>query len=195
MSISSSCATCAVVFGSPDASISEKAILPGRYLDCCGRQICSRCLNSNKRYETYCAHCQITTAPSSLPQGLKEPPEYSSLSSETPAVDQGEEPLPAYSLHQAVQPPPEKSNDILHFLRPDDSVTSLSLAYGVPINILRRINNIFSDHLIQGRKTMLIPGEYCHGKVSLSPQPILGEEDEAKKNKLRRFMVTCKVAE
>lgn len=176
--------------------MSEKPLLPGRYLECCGRQICSRCLNANKRYESYCPHCQISNKPSLLPQGLKEPPAYSSLENQrsSTAVAEKDE-LPAYSAHEAVQPPAEKSSDILHFLRPNDTITSLSLAYGVPINILRRANNVFSDHLIQGRKTVLIPGEYYKGGVSLSPQPLEGEEEEAKKNKLRRWMVACKVAE
>jgi hypothetical protein len=71
----------------------------------------------------------------------------------------------------------------------------LSLAYNVPIDVLRRTNNVFADHLIQGRKTVLIPGEFYKGGVSLSPQPLEGEEEEAKKNKLRRWMVACKVAE
>lgn len=176
--------------------MSEKPLLPGRYLDCCGRQICSRCLNSNKRYESYCPHCQISNKPSPLPQGLKEPPAYTSLDDQRrpTKIDEKDE-LPAYSEHHAVQPPTEKATDVLHFLRPNDTITSLSLAYGVPINILRRANNVFSDHLIQGRKTILIPGEYCREGVSLSPQPLEGEEEEAKKNKLRRWMVACKVAE
>lgn len=194
--MSSSCATCAVSFGSPNDPITEKPALPGRYLECCGRQICSRCLNLNKRYETYCPYCQITTAPSSLPQGLKDPPAYSSLENQSPpsiAVENDD--LPPYSVHQA-QPQSEKSSpDILHFLRPEDTITSLSLAYGVPINVLRKTNNVFSDHLIRGRKTILIPGEHYRGGVSLSPQPVEGEEEEAKRNKLRRWMVTCKVAE
>lgn len=194
--MSNLCATCALTFGNPHEPLSEKPLLPGRYLECCGRQICSRCLNLNKRYENYCPHCQIANAPSPLPQGLKEPPAYSSLDDHLlSSTDTENDELPAYSAHQAVQPLLEKSSDVLHFVRPSDTVLSLSLAYGLPINVLRRTNNIFSDHLIQGRKTMLIPGEYCRGGISLSPQPTEGEEEEIKKNKLRRWMVACKVAE
>lgn len=80
-------------------------------------------------------------------------------------------------------------------MKPDDSVNALALAYGVPVNVLRKTNNIFSDHLIQGRKTILIPGEHYKGGVSLSPQPLEGEEEEIKKNKTRRWMMACKVAE
>jgi len=72
---------------------------------------------------------------------------------------------------------------------------SLALAYRIPIDALRRANNVFSDHLVQGRKTVIIPGEYYKGGVSLSPQPLEGEEEEIKRNKTRRWMVACKVAE
>lgn len=199
--MANSCATCASSFDTGLEPLSEKPLLPGRYLDCCGRSICSRCLNQNKRYETYCPYCQITTEPSLLPQGLKDPPAYSSLEDRKPPQPQDDDELPAYSAHRSVQPPAEKkepdapAEDVLHFLKPDDSVHSLALAYGVPIKALRSTNNIFADHLIQGRKTLLIPGEYYKGGVSLSPQPIEGEEEEARKNKTRRWMVACKVAE
>jgi len=72
---------------------------------------------------------------------------------------------------------------------------SLSLAYNVPIQALRKANNVYSDHLVQGRKTVIIPGEFYKGGVSLSPQPLEGEEEEARRNKIRRWMVACKVAE
>jgi hypothetical protein len=45
------------------------------------------------------------------------------------------------------------------------------------------------------RRTVLIPGEYYKGGVSLSPRPVEGEEEEARKGKIRRWMVACKVAE
>jgi LysM repeat protein len=84
----------------------------------------------------------------------------------------------------------------LHFLNHNhDTVTSLSLRYGVPAGVLRRANNITSDHLLLGRKTVIIPGEYYKGGVSLSPSPIEGEEEELRKGKIRRFMVACKVSE
>lgn len=198
----SACATCASRFDSPLDPLSEKPLLPGRDLDCCGRSICVRCLNQNKRYETYCPYCQISTQPSLLPQGLKDPPAYSSLDSRLPpSRTTDEDELPAYSEHQAVQAPPEKAShsddaeDVLHFLTPNDTISSLSLAYGVPISALRKTNNVYADHLIQGRKTILIPGEHYKGGVSLSPQPLESEEEELKKNKLRRWQVACKVAE
>lgn len=42
---------------------------------------------------------------------------------------------------------------------------------------------------------MVIPGEFYKGGVSLSPRPIEGEEEEARKSKIRRWMVACKVHE
>lgn len=195
------CATCASFFGRASDPASEKALLPGRYPECCGRSICSRCLNQNNRYETYCPYCQITTEPSLLPQGLRDPPAYSSLDDRTPPPVQPspqDDELPAYSESQSNQAPREKKQpheDVLHFLKPDDSLHSLSLAYGVPMHALRKANNVFSDHLIQGRKTVIIPGEYYSGGVSVSPQPLESEEEELKKNKTRRWMMACKVAE
>lgn len=88
------------------------------------------------------------------------------------------------------------ADDTLHFLNHDhDTITSLSFRYGVPAVALRRANNITSDHLLQGRKTILIPGEYYKGGVSLSPTPIDGEDEELRKGKIRRFMTSCKVSD
>lgn len=86
--------------------------------------------------------------------------------------------------------------DTLHFLNHNhDTITSLALRYGVPAAALRRANNINSDHLLLGRRTVIIPGEFYKGGVSLSPRPIEGEEEELRKGKIRRFMVSCKVSE
>jgi hypothetical protein len=72
---------------------------------------------------------------------------------------------------------------------------SLSFRYGVPIAALRRSNAIMSDHLLLARRTVVIPGEYYKGGISLSPRPVEGEEEETRKGKIRRWMVACKVAE
>lgn len=197
---SDACATCAQIYATP----SEKPLFPGRTLPCCSRTICARCLNQNKRYETYCPYCQFSTAPSSLPQGLRDPPAYSSLDgSSTPTSKEtsGDEALPPYEARgytgskaddKGASAPAE---DVLHFIAPGDSMRSLALAYDVPIEALRKTNNVYSDHLVQARKTLLIPGEHYKGGVSLSPQPLESEEEEIKKNKLRRWMMACKVAE
>lgn len=201
---SDACATCAQTYDTP----SEKPLFPGRTLPCCQRTICARCLNQNKRYETYCPYCQISTTPSSLPQGLRDPPAYSSLeTSKAPPQDTStsdEEALPPY---QARNYGGDASNmnekaggaapaeDVLHFVAPEDSMRGLALAYDVPIEALRKTNNVYSDHLVQARKTILIPGEHYKGGMSLSPRPLESEEEEIKKNKVRRWMMACKVAE
>jgi hypothetical protein len=116
------------------------------------------------------------------------------------STDDKDEP-PAYSSARdsVIQEKGEHANepapDVLHFLTQNDTMLSLSLAYGVPIEALRKTNNVYADHLLQGRRTALIPGEYYKGGVSLSPRPIEGEEEEMKKQKVRRWMVGCKVAE
>ena len=198
-----SCATCAKPYDSALDPASEKPLLPGRHLHCCGRSICARCLNQNKRYETYCPYCQITSTPSALPQGLRDPPAYSTLEharSTDQSSGHGDEP-PAYSSTSdqpsisEKQQKDEPAPDVLHFLTKDDSMHSLSLAYGVPVNALRKTNNMYSDGLLQGRRTILIPGEYYKGGVSLSPRPIEGEEEEARKTMVRRWMVGVKCAE
>ena len=143
-----------------------------------------------------------------MPQGLRDPPAYSSLETEHVSArgtsTSDDEPLPppyqAGTYRENGSSSDEKSGaapaeDVLHFVAPEDSMRSLALAYGVPIAALRKTNNIYSDHLIQARKTLLIPGEYYKDGVSLSPRPLESEEEEIKKNKVRRWMVACKVAE
>ena len=113
--------------------------------------------------------------------------------------------LPAYSSFDFDKPKPnenddkltnESAEDVLHFLDPaHDTILSLSLRYGVPKEVLRRTNSLFADHLLAARRTILIPGHFYRGGISLSPQPIEGEEEEIRKAKVRRWMVACKVAE
>jgi hypothetical protein len=109
-----------------------------------------------------------------------------------------------YSAHNTLHQPAEKPKaglaesapDVLHFVDPNnDTISSLSLRYGVPTEALRRTNGLFADHLLAARRTILIPGEYYKGGVSLSPRPLEGEEEEIRKGKVRKFMVGCKVAE
>lgn len=200
-SSSEACCTCATLLSSIPPTYDEKTEKPSQYerrLDCCGRAICARCLTDNPRFANYCPFCQISTGPSPLPaQGLRDPPTYS------PHTDEKvEDELPPYSAHNSLRPSPEKpadtdnAPDVLHFVdQNNDSIASLSLAYGVPSEALRRTNKMFADHLLAARRTILIPGEYYKSGVSLSPRPLEGEEEEIKKTKLRKFMVGCKVAE
>ena len=151
--------------------------------------------------------CQVSSSPSSLPQGLRDPPAYSPPPSPQSAhatltqPPHSDEP-PAYSTLNSCTPQYEKGSsdppaeDVLHFLDPSqDTIPSLSLRYGVPQEALRRKNGLFADHLLAARRTILIPGDFYKGGVSLSPEPIEGEEEEIRRAKVRRWMVACKVAE
>ncbi|RFU35794.1 hypothetical protein B7463_g615, partial [Scytalidium lignicola] len=157
--------------------------------------------------------CQISITPSPLPQGLRDPPIYAPSSSSTIQVQPTHDPssyteeLPSYSSLSQLPPSsllPEKSgnpktlpaDDVLHFLdHENDTLTSLSLRYGVPISELRRANGITSDHLLLARRTVIIPGSHYKGGVSLSPRPVEGEEEERRKGIIRRWMVACKVSD
>ncbi|KAL8950352.1 MAG: hypothetical protein Q9222_003604 [Ikaeria aurantiellina] len=164
---------------------------------------------ANERFATYCPFCQISIASTSLPPGLRDPPAYSPptsprISNATPAnpPDAGDPPTYASldnnpGLNEKVlQHDNEVVDDVLHFLNPaQDTILSLALRYAIPPDAIRRKNNLYADHLLAARKAILIPGEYYKGGVSLSPQPIDGEEEEIRKSKIRRWMVTCKVSE
>ncbi|KAI4748750.1 hypothetical protein E4T50_00969 [Aureobasidium sp. EXF-12298] len=200
MSSVPACCICSSVLDTIDSK-TEKPVIAARHLSCCSRPVCQRCIAKNPRYNSYCPYCQISTDPqSTLPQGLRDPPPYNDSQDSTlpPLSEKEHDAPPAYFAQESSQPPPEKTRenapDVLHFLTPADTALSLSLAYGVPLPALRKANNVFADHLIQGRRTVIIPGEYYQG-VSLSPRPVEGEEEELRKSKLRRFMVTCKVSE
>jgi len=215
------CCTCALLLSNIIPEYDEKSEKPkahDRRLECCSRIICGNCIavylppahkirmliaiQKNNRFATYCPFCQVSTAPSPLPQGLREPPTYSPSSSSQLPPPYAEE-LPSYtSLTNPQQPPSEKSSatppaqDILHFLDHEhDSITSLSFRYNVPLSALRRSNNLTSDHLLIARRTIIIPGEFYKDGVSLSPRPIEGEDEERRKAIVRRWMVACKVSE
>lgn len=200
--MSEACCTCAALLSSIPPTYDEKTEKPTQYerrVECCSRAICARCITDNPRFATYCPFCQVSVVPSSLPQGLRDPPAYS-----PPAGGSVADEPPPYSAHHELQPLEKKSKsalaedtpDVLHFVDPNnDSISSLSLGYGVPPDALRRTNNLFADHLLAARRTILIPGEYYKGGVSLSPRPLEGEEEEIRKGKVRKFMVGCKVAE
>ncbi|KAH8663673.1 hypothetical protein BGZ60DRAFT_73140 [Tricladium varicosporioides] len=199
------CATCARYLSHippPYCEKFEKSAVYDRRLDCCGRVICGDCIYRNSRFAMYCPFCQISTTPSPLPQGLKEPPSYIPLPSpkSTRQFETTDE-LPSYSSLNInhTTSSTEKSfpaKDVLHFLdHKTDTLTSLSFRYAVPISALRKTNNIHSDHLLLARRSILIPGEYYKGEVSLSPRPVEGEEEERRKAVVRRWMVRCKVSE
>ena len=151
---------------------------------------------------------RVSSSIKSLPQGLHDPPPYSPPPSRPPiatlASPAVSDELPAYSALNSSTPSKKKNEsssdlpaeDVLHFLDPSqDSILSLSLRYGVPQDALRRKNGLFADHLLAARRTIIIPGEFYKGGVSLSPEPMESEEAEIRKAKIRRWMVACKVSE
>lgn len=217
---SEACCTCATVLSdvprySPQT---EKPYPADRRLDCCPRVICGRCIHENARFASYCPYCQVASEPSNnpLPQGLREPPSYDAATSKTKATttnsrktdapdgDNDDAPPPPYKPSPHHLPQDEKSKaedtpppppDTLHFIHPtEDTIPSLSLRYNVPASVLRRHNNITSDHLLSARRTLLVPGSHYPSGVSLSPRPVGGEEEEARKARIRRWMVACKCA-
>ncbi len=148
---------------------------------------------SNRRFAVYCPYCQTTVGPSALPQGLRDPPPYTPLPTSTarpPPPPYYETPISTSRPPSSGQAPDEKSplqkgsnekkedeqdipEDTLHFVDPNnDTVSSLSLRYGVPVQALRSANRLGSDHLLAARRTVVIPGAFYKGGVSLSPQPV-----------------------
>ncbi|KAJ6780738.1 hypothetical protein PWT90_04301 [Aphanocladium album] len=201
------CSTCATILSTvDDKTLSEKPPPDQRRVPCCGRIICGDCIVNNGRFAAYCPYCQISSEPSPLPQGLKAPP----TNETSQEASKRQRPPPSAPSHD---PPPYQASggdfddekaaaepaaaaDTLHFLNHEhDSILSLSLRYGVPQDALRRANKINSDHLLLGRKTILIPGAFYKGGVSLSPRPVDGEEEELRKNKIRRLMTSCKLVD
>ncbi|KAI3395292.1 hypothetical protein diail_1490 [Diaporthe ilicicola] len=207
------CCTCATVLSDvPRCSPqTEKPYPADRRLECCPRVICGRCIHDNARFASYCPYCQVASEPSNpLPRGLQEPPSYDTATANTA-------PRPAHRPDNDAPPPPYKPSaantptapdekptkdettppppDTLHFVHPtDDTIPSLSLRYNVPAAVLRRHNNLTSDHLLSARRTVLVPGSHYPSGVSLSPRPVGGEEEEARKGRIRRWMVATKCA-
>ncbi|KAM0278086.1 hypothetical protein ACHAQH_005377 [Verticillium albo-atrum] len=148
-------------------------------------------MRKNARFAHYCPYCQTSPSSALLPFGPKTPRDR------TPVI-----PLSRLSTSSSPSPPPpytseEKSQDTVHHLNhANDTLASLSLAYNVPAPILRAHNNLPADHLLPARRTLLIPAShYPAGSPSLSPHPVESEDEIRRKAALRRFMVTCKVAD
>jgi hypothetical protein len=168
---------------------SEKEIAPVR-LNCCQRALCPACVQNYPRFRTYCPYCQKSLS------GVEQ--ESNGKGQDQPAWHSSS------MVRKDTGPPSELTEekdttdapDVLHFVDPSiDTLGILSIRYGVPAGALRRTNAIFSDHLLAARRTILIPGEFYKGGVSLSPQPKGGEEEEIRKGKIRRFQVASKCSE
>jgi hypothetical protein len=210
----STCCCCAAYLRDsklPRSPTSEKPLAFDRHLDCCGRIICAACQYKNPRFETYCPFCQISSEPSALPQnGLRLPPAYSrtdgkpekSLRSHLADEHNDTSAPPPYSSVAAHNrssastsdgpQPPTNTPDTIHHLSPSDTIPSLSLAYNVPAPILRSHNALWADHLVSGRKYILIPASHYTGPpLSQPPDPA----EEERKVKVRRWMVATKCAD
>ena len=194
MSGAEACCTCATLLSDskvPYDTESEKPICLDRRLECCSRTICATCQYKNSRFQTYCPFCQISSEPTALPStGLRLPPSYASTSTTL-----GDDLPPSYASISALlansSGPPE-TEDVVHFLSTEDTMPSLSLAYGVPLPILRIHNKVHDDQLLPARKWVLIPKSHYNGPpLSTPPDP----EEEERKNKLRRWMVATKCAD
>lgn len=194
------CCTCASII-SPHPLIDTKTEKPldNKRLDCCDRLVCATCIAKNPRFATYCPFCQtpVSQEPASqappaytdspVPHTPPPPPQPHAATLAPPTYDP-----PAYDESHDIKQ--EKNPDVVHHLSPDDTLTSLSLAYRVPINVLRQHNSIWSDHLLTARKMVLIPGQYYQGP-SLAPDPVDDAEETERKSKIRRLMTKCKIHE
>jgi hypothetical protein len=191
MSRVEACCTCATLLSDtkvPYDTETEKPICLDRRLECCSRTICATCQYKNSRFQTYCPFCQISSEPTALPStGLRLPPSYASTSTSL-----GEDLPPPYASVSALSVnrsyPPE-TEDVIHFLNAEDTMSSLSLSYRVPVPVLREHNKVHSDPLLAARKWVLIPKSHYNGPpLSTPPDP----EEEERKNKLRRWMIATK---
>ncbi|KAK4942599.1 hypothetical protein LTR10_017728 [Elasticomyces elasticus] len=203
MALQDSCCTCATLLTDvkvPYDPASEKPLLHNRRLECCNRQICALCQHKNPRFQSYCPFCQISSGPSALPkEGLRLPPSYTRTPysrtdsvSPPPSYDEITTHPPRRRVRDEDRGPPEDTEDTIHHVSSDDSLASLSLAYKVPVPILRQYNNLYSDQLLVARKWILIPRSHYDGPaLSTPPDP----EEEERKTKLRRWMVATKCAD
>lgn len=202
MSLSESCCTCATRLSDvkvPYDPESEKPLQHNRQLDCCSRSICAACQYKNPRFQSYCPFCQISSGPSALPkEGLRLPPSYSKTAhlrnasrAESPPPSYDDSITPSRLLEQGSEPPSD-TEDTVHFVASEDSLQGLSLAYKVPIAVLRRHNNLYSDPLLAARRWVLIPRSHYTGpSLSTPPDPL----EEERKTKVRRWMVSTKCAD
>ncbi|KAL8414886.1 hypothetical protein RB594_005916 [Gaeumannomyces avenae] len=234
--------------GAPDEKhLSEKDDeVPDRRLECCARVICGHCLDKNVRFATYCPYCQIATEGHdlSIPSaGLRNPPSYVAATTTTAAKKETHRhhrrpltPPPPYTTaaptpptkadddddnKTAPPPPPPPPQDVLHYLdHARDTIPSLSLRYNIPAAALRRANRLPSDHLLPGRRVIVIPAAASASSPSststptttttatpppppppppplqsLSPHPVEGAAEERRKAKVRRWMVACREAD
>jgi hypothetical protein len=174
----------------PDLYLDEKSGQPDASMlqyPCCNRIVCPICLDKVPRAQTYCPYCQDTGTSSSPRSDISWSESTHAYLSTSKKIDYND---------KDPEKVEEDAPDILHFVDPtNDTISLLSIRYGVPAAVLRHTNGIYSDHLLAARKTILISGKYHKGGVSLNPRPVEGEEVDLKKSKIRRWMVACKSAD
>ena len=169
------------------------------------------------QFDSYCPYCQTTRLPQ-LKQTDKtlteaKPPPYTEIAQEQPAViaesstragppalvrtdtqyaPQRTPPPPSYAEQQYETPPPEQ--DVTHYVRLTETISSISLSYNIDASLLKTRNRITADHLLQARRMIYIPCPPYYGP-SLSPEPAEGFEESERKAKIRRFMIRTKCAD
>ncbi|KAK4163513.1 thiamine biosynthetic bifunctional enzyme [Cladorrhinum sp. PSN259] len=197
------CCTCATLLSNTAPRISSTSEKPvsDRTLDCCSRIICGDCIDKTPRFLTYCPYCQTSgrisssaSSSSASRSRLTSPPPYSpppSVTTSPPPYTLSSAAPPIQDLKSSSSSSSSSCESIVHFLLPTDSISSLSLLYNIPPPLLRKHNNLPSDHLLFARSTILIPPGYGT-QTSHSPQPIESEAELLRKTKIRKFMVKCK---
>ena len=128
-----------------------------------------------------------TLSPSALQTTSQDPPSYDVATSAANSQGlEGGADLSSSSMRS--------TEDVVHYLSPDDNIQTLSIAYSVPASILKSHNTLHSDHLISARRTIKLPASHYQGP-SLSPNPLESQEEVERKSKIRKLMVQCKVSE
>lgn len=98
-----------------------------------------------------------TAAPPPAPSRSTTPDRSSSASAQKPEARK-----PAPTAKPAAKPaakkPAAKKKSTVHTVRAGDSLNSLSRRYGVPVQALKKANNLKSDRIIDGRKLVIPKG-------------------------------------
>lgn len=145
-------------------------------------------MQENPRFGDYCPFCQsIAKADKKGPEGAASfrplPPPYTSVSDPSPP--------PSYQIPSSPSSSSAPSR-VLHHLRSNDTILSLSLLYKLPPHIIRNHNRLFSDHLLQARRTIEIPSPPYNGPSLSQPPTEEEQEQEVKKSKIKRFQLKTK---
>ncbi|KAF8473450.1 hypothetical protein BDZ91DRAFT_714653 [Kalaharituber pfeilii] len=192
------CCICGSLLIHPEGKKFTKDGHENHQTDCCHRFICGKCIDGNSRFLTYCPFCQTSSSsPNASYTAL--PPSYSQSApshSTVSPIQAPEDGLPPPYEH----PQPSIHLDklgvgVIHHLRPEDTISSLSLQYNTPPFILRSSNALFSDNLLPARRTLFIPHSDFYQGPSLCPYPHEDPETYLRKTKVKRFQLRTKCVE